>query len=182
MGITQLFTTFPALENDMMFTKMIDHSDDDQFIEMMTNPNCFKYTKGFPKDTPEAAIQLLDRFHMNYRNHQEAYIGLYLKSNKKLIGTVKVFNINPKENSAEISYRLHENYWHRGYAEMACRMVIRYLLHTIHVKTIYATAMKENKVNNHILNRCGFVLIKTLENSNMWPSKGIVDLNVYKLK
>lgn len=182
MSTSLLFKTFPELKNDIIYTKMIDHDDDDQFVEMMTNPNCFKYTRGFPKKTRKAAIQLIDRFQMNYRNKIEIYIGLYLKSTHQLIGTVKIFNINEQEDRVEISYRFHEDYWHKGYAEMACRMVIRYLLHTVRVRHIYALTMKEDIVNNHILNRCGFVLYKTLERSHLWESKGIVDLNVYQLK
>ncbi len=177
-----LFQKFPQLENDILYTKMIDHNDDDQFIKMMMNPNCFTYTRGYPKKTKKAAKQLIDRFEMDYYRRKYIYIGMYLKKDDKLIGTVKLFNIHEQKNSLELSYRFHESYWHHGYAEMSCRLVIHYLLHHIHVRHIYATSMKEDKVTNHILNRCGFVLIDTLEQVKAWPYKGKIDLMVYRLK
>ncbi len=177
-----LFNTFPQLENDILYTKMIDHDDDDQFVQMMMNPNCFKYTRGYPKKTESAARALIDRYQMDYYKKKYLYIGVYLKSTKQFIGMVKLFKINLQKNSLEMSYRFHEAHWHRGYAEMTCRLVIKYLLHQIHVRHIYATAMKEDKVTNHILNRCGFVLKDTLHDVKAWPYKGKIDLMIYSLK
>ncbi len=180
MSINVLFDKFPHLENDILYTKMMDHDDDEPFVQMMMNPNCFKYTPGYAKETDRSAKHLIDHYQRDYQKRRKVYLGVYLKSIHQLIGYLKVFHIDKKNQTVDIAYRFHESFWHHGYAEMSCRLLIKYLTRNVHVKRIYATTMAENKLSNHILNRCGFVLEKTIEADETWKDYPIM-LHVYCL-
>lgn len=179
MNVHVLFDKFPHLENDIMYTKMMDHRDDEPFVEMMMNPNCFTYTPGYAKETDVSAKHLIDHYQRDYNKRHKVYLGVYLKSINQLIGYLKVFNINLRHESVDIAYRFHESFWHHGYAEMSCSLLIRYLSKKVQVKYIYATTMTDDKLSNHILKRCGFVLNKTTEQHEAWKDKQ-VDLNIYR--
>lgn len=179
MSIHLLFDNFPQLENDIMYTKMIDHDDDDQMIAIMTNPNCFRFTKGEAK-TKKVAIQLVDHYIGEYHKRNNVHVGIYLKYNHKLIGIVSIFNIRRREETVEIGYRFDEAFWHHGYAEMACRLVIQYLMKRIRVNKIYATTMINDHTSNHLLRQCGFILVRAIKDAYHWKEEP-TDLYVYVL-
>ena len=181
MNSKLLFTTFPQLNNNILYTKMIDHNDDQEFVEIMMNPNCFKYTPGKPKQSIETAKHVIDHYQRDFNNKKNLFMGVYLTSTQKLIGVFEVFNINRKRDSVEIGYRFHESFWHQGYTTMACQMIVDYLLHIIQVKRVIATAIVENMVSNRLLNRSGFTLDKTIHNFDGWNKQGKIDLNYYHL-
>lgn len=175
-----LFSSIPTLEGPHLFTKAIDHSDDEAFVSILMNPNCFRHTPGSARKTTEAAKHVIDHYARDFSKESTVIFGLYQKSTRMLIGILEVFNIRKKEDTVEIGYRLGEAHWNKGFATEGVKLLTRYLFDIVQAKTIKATAMRQNEASNRLLEKCGFRIIRTSIQETVWKDKGLVDLNHYE--
>lgn len=182
MNHSLLFSAVPVLVGPRLRTKSIDHQDDDAFVAIMTNPECFRFTPGSERKTMAAARNIVDHYARDFLKKATVMIGLYETASSVLIGILEVFDVQKKEDSVEVGYRLHPTYWRMGYGTEGLMLLTRYLAETIGVKTIKATAMCLNEASNRLLLKCGFVLQRTSNREIVWKDKGLVDLNHYEYR
>jgi ribosomal-protein-alanine N-acetyltransferase len=179
MNHSLLFSSVPRLSGPRLHTKAIDHGDDAMFVAILTNPECFRYTPGSHRKTVQAAKNVIDHYARDFLKKSTVMIGLYETASETLIGILEVFDIQRKDDSVEIGYRLHPSCWRQGYGTEGLTLLTRYLTETIGVATVKATAMVENEASNRLLEKCGYRRIRTSMQETVWKDKGPVHLNHY---
>ena len=68
----------------------------------------------------------------------------------------------------ELSYGFRRDRWGRGYASEAAQACMRYGFETIGAERIVADVDPANAVSAHILEKCGFVLVRELEDGKLF--------------
>lgn len=80
--------------------------------------------------------------------------GIELKNEKKLIGVIRIYNLDNEKSSSEISYILNNKYSGNGYmseAVLKCQEIIKLL----GLKELHAYFVKENIASEKVMQRCG---------------------------
>lgn len=88
---------------------------------------------------------------------------IYAKNFDKVIGTIDL-NYNDNLNEVEIGYIINSDYWNKGFATEACRLVIDYCKLKMPFKTIIGIVFKVNLTSRHLLEKLGFSFVKEIPN------------------
>jgi len=177
-----LFCKFPCLESKEVILKKVENKDADDLFEILTNKNIFKYTPGNPLKTMDAVKKVIGHYERDFKKRKTIFLGIFSKKDKnKLVGIAEIFDFNYEVNSVEIGYRINENYWGKGFATIAAKMMVDFLFNVIEVNRIQATPMPINKNSHKVLKKNGFALEGTLRQVKKWTGTGIVDLTFYSI-
>ena len=68
----------------------------------------------------------------------------------------------------ELSYGFRRDRWGRGYASEAARAVVRYGFETMRVSRIVADVDPSNAASARILEKCGFVRVRELDDGRLF--------------
>ena len=177
-----LFEKFPYLESDELILKKVEPQDSDDLFEILSNDNLFKYRPGNPWKTLDAVKKIGGHYERDFNKHKTIFLGIYYKkANNKLVGIAEIFEFDDKANRVEIGYTVNENYWGKGIATNAVKLMLDFLFNIIDVNSIQATPMPVNTKSKNVLERCGFIYEGTLRQIKHWTGIGIVDLDMYSI-
>lgn len=99
-----------------------------------------------------------------YNNLNCMFLGIFLKNNKVHIGNVKLEPIDLKEKKATLGILVGEkNYWGKGYATEALKLLINYCFNIIDLKEIDLGVKKNNIGAIKSYNKAGFKIYKETE-------------------
>lgn len=100
------------------------------------------------------------------------------QSDRKVIGTVLVFQFDEQSARVEIGYVLGRAHWRRGYATEALLAVCRKAFEAMGIRRIEAEARPDNVASNQLLQSLGFTHEGRLR--QRWTAKGeTYDTNIY---
>ena len=177
-----LFCKFPYLESDELILKQIEPQDADDLYEIMTNGNLYRLRPGNPLKTFNAVKNVIGHYERDFHKHKIIFLGIYYKkSNDKLVGIGEIFDFDYSASRVEVGYTVNEEFWGKGIATNATKLMIEYLFNTIGVNSIQATAMTSNTKSHNVLERCGFIHEGTIRQWKYWKGIGIVDLEMYSI-
>jgi RimJ/RimL family protein N-acetyltransferase len=84
--------------------------------------------------------------------------GIEVREDGKLIGLVRLRDAEPETGCAELDIYLGEkDYWGRGYATDAVRVMCRYGFEKMRLHKIMLTVAAENEAAHHLYQKVGFV-------------------------
>lgn len=102
--------------------------------------------------------------------------------NNKMIGTIDFHTKKPMENGAEIGYVIHKDYWNQGIMSQALREIIHIGFDYLQYDIIHIKHMKNNVASQKVIEKNGFIKVKT---ESFSFEKGhhllVDDLYVYEL-
>lgn len=106
--------------------------------------------------------------------------GVVLKSEQKLIGIVRLFDISLSNKRAELSYIINPHYQGKGYVQKAIRGVIKFGFSNGYLHRFQARCTLDNSASENLMKKLGMRHEGTLK--NYWINKGIVsDAKLYAL-
>lgn len=94
-------------------------------------------------------------------NPDDVLLGIEELESSRLIGVIRIYNIDKPKNSAEISYILNPTFQGRGYMNEACKAALRIGFDWLDVSTMYACVDEDNRASIRVLERLG---MKNVEN------------------
>lgn len=95
---------------------------------------------------------------------------IYSKENNIPIGNIVADRVNKDNNSIEISYNLHPNYWGKGYMKEAALAVMNYL-YSLGFDNIICGYDEGNIKSKKLIDKIGFSPYQIKENA--WSKNGI---------
>ncbi len=97
----------------------------------------------------------LTEWQEEYKKLDTYYWGIFLKSNKEIIGTVYLFTECESSNVASISYCLGHDYWGNGYVCEAVKAIIDFAFNEIGFNRIEAYHADSNIQSAKVLQKVG---------------------------
>ena len=80
-----------------------------------------------------------------------------------------------------IGYYLAEEHWGKGIATKALSILTNYVFNETNIQRIQAEVMVENMASKGVLLKNGYVLEGTIRQGGFWPSKGVIDYELYSI-
>jgi len=169
-------TSFPTLTSERLLLRNLLEDDALEILNLRSNELVTKYIdRPKMKSEKEALAFIFNRKKDNTEN-KFFYWGITVKSTKKLIGTICLWNISDDRKYAEIGYDLIPEYHHKGYMNEALINVIEFGFKEINFTTIEAFTSYKNKNSIKLLERINFKLQKDRKD------EGFPNNRIYTLK
>ncbi|MBT3871747.1 MAG: GNAT family N-acetyltransferase [Flavobacteriaceae bacterium] len=176
MNNTDSLTSFPILTSERLMLRNVLYSDFLDILNLRSNELVTQYIDRPKMKTEEEALKFIfDRKKDNAEN-KVFYWGIMLKSTKKLIGTICLWNISEDRTYAEIGYDLIPEYHRKGYMNEAIINVVEFGFKESNFKTIEAFTSFKNNSSIKLLEKNNFILQKDRRD------EGFPNNRIYMLK
>lgn len=86
------------------------------------------------------------------------YASIVLKSTRKVVGTVMIFDFDKEANQAEIGYVFHKDHWGKGYGTEALSLLSDFAFETLKLHRLNANVVDVNIGSARILEKNSFML------------------------
>ena len=152
---------FPTITTVRLTLRQLKMDDDKEIFFLRSDECILKYLDMPPAVTIDDARKFIDKINNVIKSKE--YWAITLKGERKLIGTICIWNISEDGTTADIGYVLHPSYQGKGIMQEAIAKIIDYGFETMKLKSIEADVDPYNSKSILLLERNGFVLTKQLD-------------------
>jgi [ribosomal protein S5]-alanine N-acetyltransferase len=160
------FTPFPELVTNRLLLRQLHSSDALSIAHLRSNEIVNKYLSRPKTSTLTQAQLFINKINKSIRNNEAIYWVITLKNSDALIGTICIWNIEPKEESAEIGYEMLPQYYKQGIMNEALQAVINFVYETMQLRVIIAFTITDNLASVQLLERNSFKPDYTFKNED----------------
>jgi [ribosomal protein S5]-alanine N-acetyltransferase len=146
------------IETQRLIIKPFTLADAEAFFELSLDKgfNLFPITR-YEQKTIESAREWIKQNIESVSKNKLGFQGIWEKSSNTLIGIAgfRLFNLE-KENRYEITYRLRENAWGKGYATEAARAMLEFGFKNSPASEIAVSITPDNEASIKVAKKLGF--------------------------
>ncbi len=156
-----MLTTF-RLKTSVLFTnrlqlRIVVSSDLIQIHQLLSFPEVDQYNAlGIPTNK-EVTQVYLDEWIESFSMRKEFVFSIFLQSTDDFIGLISLRIGNPKYNIGSIWYKLHPEFWAKGYATEAVKKVLQFGFEKLELHRIEAGCAVDNIGSIRVLEKCGMI-------------------------
>lgn len=180
--MSELFDTFPHLENDMIIIRKMVEADVDALAEITANDNVYRYQPLllYKKSRGNLLAAIRNLGGRDFDKKKRIIAGIYPANEPdRLVGLTEMYDYKKRFSQITIGYCINESYWHKGIATNAAKLMTAYLCSEMGIKTLKAFVMPANVYSSRVLLRNGFTKEPDQVQGKDWGGQEIVDLDVY---
>lgn len=189
------FSSFPILKTERLALRPMTPEDAPALFELRTDPVINRYIDRLPTTELEDALRFIEKIDKGIRDNHWLYWAITEAAHKEdqacdncnrfegqedqevlmdqgvhqnhLIGTICLWNFVPTDDKAELGYELSAARQGRGLMSEAVNAVLAYGFGTIDLSAVEAAVHPENVASVKVLNRAGFTLVGTFEDTSL---------------
>lgn len=164
------------LETQRLLLRDINESHVDDILRIRSNEVINRFViRNSPKNNYDA-LQFILTIKENTKNNQTIYLGISLKDQPKIIGTICLWNFSEDRKTAEVGYELLPEYHRQGIMSEALKTVLDFGFNELNLDEILAITNKFNENSKGILLKHDFILLEEKKD------KGFPDNIIFSLK
>lgn len=156
MEFGAIFEKFPEIETERLILKEIRPENDKELFTFFSDSEVMRYYNLEPLKKIEQAEKIINMCAKGYENKQVIRWGIYLKKDKKIIGTCGYHNWAKGYFRAEIGYELSKDYWQKGIMSEAVKAIMLFGFNTMGLNRIEALIETPNTASEKLLRKLGF--------------------------
>ena len=157
------FKPFPEIKTERLLLRKIEELDCDTILFLRSNKTVNKFierpeTKKIKNKTD--AIKYINEINEAIEKNKSISWGITYKTNRKIIGTICLWNFSKKNKTAEVGYDLNPEFQGLGIMSEALNSIIDFGFNNLKLDTVEAFTHWENENSRKLLEKKGFVLIE----------------------
>lgn len=121
--------------------------------------------------TLKSAEEFIRLTQKNWRNKNEAQFGIEDKETGKIIGMIGLMNLDFEVKKAEVGFWIGKEYWGKGTAMEALKLILKYAFSNLKLNRIYAKVFSQNISSQKLLEKCNFKLEGRLRRDGKFKNK-----------
>ena len=153
-----LFSEYPVMQDEMIVIHQMTDQDADALERMCAEEEVYRHVPTFlyeqKYEDKHLVIARMDE--ECFDTHENLLIGVYLKETGEFAGIAEFYAYEPERRKISIGIRLMQEYWGKGIATRAERLMISYLLEQANMRIITAHIMQNNPASAAVAMKCGF--------------------------
>ncbi|MBR4933629.1 MAG: GNAT family N-acetyltransferase [Clostridia bacterium] len=153
--ILTYFKDPPTLFTERLMLRKILKSDSEDYYEFASDPAVTKYLLWKPHESFSFTRHYLSYLQGRYRAGEFYDWGIVDRASGRLIGTCGFTAFDLINNSAEVGYVLHRDFWHHGIAAEALTRVLEFGFQTLCLRRIEARYMVGNDNSRGVMEKVG---------------------------
>ena len=150
-----IFTRIPTLETSRLTMRKILPSDCADMYDYSHRPETSRYLLWSPHANLRYTKKYISFLQGAYRNETFYDFALVDKESGKMIGTCGFTSFDLQNNSAEIGYVLHPDFWGKGLAKEAVMRLMTFGFAELRLHRLTAKIMTENSASKRVAEKCG---------------------------
>ena len=154
--------TFPILTTERLTLRQLSDNDVQEIFILRSDALINKYLDRNPSKTLEDALEFIKKI----KNNSLSYWAIQQKGNKKLVGTICLFDISAELKKCEIGYELLTEYQGKGIMRETVKKIIEYSTQTLGLNTIDAYTHKDNQSSTNLLKELKFKSTDRIDETN----------------
>ncbi len=152
------FSPFPEMETERLSLRRMTMDDVQEVFFFRSDPAMRRYIDRPPAETIEDARAFIARIDAGIDADEWINWGMYLKNDRRLIGTICLWNLSRKDHYAETGYLIHTDFQRRGLMSEAMKAMLEYAFEKKDFLVIEAFTHRLNTDSARLLVRNGFVI------------------------
>ncbi len=165
MGVIDSMNT--VIETERLILRALQPTDVVGFFEMDSNREVHQYLGNSPIKTMEQALENINNIIQQYKDNGIGRWAVIEKSSGHFIGwsglKLITTEVNNHVNFYDVGYRLHPNFWGKGYATESAKAAIAYGFTQMNLTEIIGIADTKNVQSRRALEKCGLRFIENFE-------------------
>ncbi len=151
----EILSCMPALETPRLRLRKMTPSDSGDMYAYARREDVTKYLLWDPHPNLAYTKAYLTQVQKQYAEGHFFDWAVVLREENRMIGTCGFARLDETNNAGEIGYVLNPDYWGRGLASEAVRMVLKYGFLSLKLQRVEARCLKENGRSLRVMERCG---------------------------
>lgn len=172
------FKPFPLIQSERLILKQLSHSHEKALYDYQSNKENFPLVAMPVYQSMEDARNYVIKMNQGVRENKWIVWAICLKSTQEIIGTVSIWNLNDEDNKAEVGYGIFPAYRRQGYMREALQLTLDYGFKKMQLTTLEAYTSHLNQPSKALLESCGFVYVKHIEDDVF----GGIKMDVYAIQ
>lgn len=152
------------IETERLILRDVLLTDQEAWFEMDSHPEVHRYLGNNPLKSMDEVPAIIKMVQQQYTDNGIGRWATIEKSSRKFIGWSGLKLIKEYENNHinyyDVGYRLHPDYWGKGYATEACKASLKYGFTQLKLKEIIGTVNEKNEASKRVLAKCGLKFIE----------------------
>lgn len=149
------FSTMPRLHTDRLLLRAMKVGDWQDMYSYASLEQTTRYLLWDPHTSPQYTRGYLTQVQQWYRDKRFFDWALVLRTSHRMIGTCGFVRFDEENESAEVGYVLHPDYWGRGLAAEALQEVLSFGFDRLELHRIWARYMQGNTQSARVMEKCG---------------------------
>lgn len=170
----------PVFETKNLIIREISLRDVDDMFEYAKIPYVGPMAGWESHKAKSETKLIIQSFHNKKKFGQIGVFAIVLKDSNKMIGTVELHSY-VRLHKAELGYTIHPDFWGRGYAIEASKVLIRWGFLHLQLKRIECNTFLDNPQSIRVAEKLGFSFEGIKRNGYVLPDGQIKDLRMYGL-
>ncbi|MDQ8039107.1 MAG: GNAT family N-acetyltransferase [Rickettsiella sp.] len=164
------------LETERLLLKPTVLTDFDDLLALRSDPDVMKYLGNV--QTKEEVKLFLEKTILYQAKHRIGFCSVFEKESHIFIGQAGLFHFHydDKQPNIEIAYRLHKQFWGKGYATELVKALIVWGFEHLAIKKLVAVTDPSNIPSRTVLEKCGLDYIRVIK----YGEKEVVYYEIYK--
>jgi ribosomal-protein-alanine N-acetyltransferase len=175
------FTPFPIIETKNLTLRRMNYDDMNHLFEMRKDPRMNEHTDTKLEENIDETKAYIDKMNKGIDDNKWIIWAIEHKGEKKLIGTISIWNINAEEKSAELGYGITPEYQGQGLMKEALLAVVEYGFKDMRLKALEAYTEENNIKSIKLLDSCNFIEVNRVDDEGFF-NKRIYHMIVYRLE
>lgn len=146
----------PDLHGERIDLIEINESGLNDMYEYSQLPSFYTYLEYGEHKTIEETRQYLNKLINRSNSETDHYWFIYLKAERKVIGTFGLLNIDYRRGCTEIGYGLSPLYWGKGYFKESVILILNFLFNEMTFHRVWAKTQLNNIASIKVLEKVGF--------------------------
>jgi [ribosomal protein S5]-alanine N-acetyltransferase len=169
------FAPFPTLTTQRLTLRQLTLQDDKELFALRADEKVAEFVDRPVAQSVDQLRPFIHKINDGIANDEWIFWAMTLKNERKLIGTICLWNISEAASKAEIGYELLPSYHSKGLMQEAVTAVLEYGFETMQLASIEGIVHPQNATSIKLLQRNKFVQTGTLTENE-------VEMLIYALK
>lgn len=146
------------LKSERLNLRPINLSDLKNIHQLHSLPETDEFnTLGIPESIEQTKVILGQWISENQKEKNQSYT-FVIELNQQFVGLIALNLGKEQYKNAEIWYKLHINFWNKGFATETLKTLISFAFNDLNLHRITAGCAVENKGSNRVLEKAGMIL------------------------
>lgn len=159
------FLPFPELSTEHFILRQITADDENEIFFLRSDERVLKHLDIKRAVTIDDAREFITMISEGIVNNEAILWGIVFKNEKKIIGTICLWNISVPESKADIGFVLHPDYHGKGVIQEIMPAVLDYGFNKLGLDKIEGEASPHNIKSVQLLLKFGFEYARRYENT-----------------
>jgi RimJ/RimL family protein N-acetyltransferase len=148
----------PILQGKQVRLRALKRSDADSIQRYADDPEVAEFLPMLPSPYSfEDARLWINQAHREAREKTGYSFGITRRTDDEVMGMMSLKTVNWTDRNAEIGYWLARDFWGKGYASEALRLILDFVFDHLRLVRAYAVVQEQNLPSIRILEKAGFV-------------------------